>query len=198
MKSLNIFFAIAVLGVTLFAGTQNQENIASIGNTITTFNKKSPTNIENADFVLGNWKGTGFVTDESGNQQYVEIESNNLTVSNSEYQLVTVGKNPSNSFIYSSNKMLFFNSNLNKWFTKGKINEIVLHDSQTLLTDNSAITYSYYDFNSVLVRHTISRENDDSYTETEERWSANGWDKTAWFRMKRDFNNPKSTARPLH
>ena len=193
MKSLMIFLVTIVLGISLTDKTQGEKPTTYS----TTNTKETNTNDSRIDFMLGNWIGTGFVTDANGLQQYIEIQEDNLRISNDEYQMVGIAKNPGNSFMHSFNKTLFFNNKMNAWYTKGTINDNTLHDSRTILSDNNVISYSYYDLNSVLVRYTIARETDDSYTEIEEKWGANGWDKTAWFRMKRNYDNKNSTARPL-
>jgi hypothetical protein len=77
---------------------------------------------------------------------------------------------------------------MNAWFTKGTINGNLLPDSRTSIGDNNVLSYSYYDINRVLVRQTTARETNDSFTETQEKWGQNGWDKTAWFRMTRNLN----------
>ncbi len=139
------------------------------------------------DFILGSWTGTGFITDAKGSEQYVEIKENNSSTSKNEYQIVGVGKNPASNFVYVYRKSIFFNKALNNWYIKGTINDYMLHDSRMTLGDNGALayTYSYYDSNSVLVRHTTVRDTEDSFTETQEKMGKNGWDNTAWFRMTR-------------
>lgn len=184
-----------VLGMTVAGDTKNGAALIDIYNSQNTGVTRNDARI---DFMLGNWVGTGFVTAENGMQQYVEIEENNLRISGTEYQMVCIGKNPANGFVNAYNKTLYYNSALNSWYTKGTINDKILHDSRTLLNDTNVITYSFYDINSVLTRYTIVRETDDSFTEMEEKWGTNGWDKTAWFRMKRNYNYRNNTARPVH
>ena len=50
------------------------------------------------DFILGDWKGTGYVTDANGLEQYIEIEETNSRLSDGQYKTVGVGKNPGNDF----------------------------------------------------------------------------------------------------
>lgn len=195
MKSILFIFMTVVLGMTVAGDTKNGAALIDIYNSQNTGVTRNDARI---DFMLGNWVGTGFVTAENGMQQYVEIEENNLRISGTEYQMVCIGKNPANGFVNAYNKTLYYNSALNSWYTKGTINDKILHDSRTLLNDTNVITYSFYDINSVLTRYTIVRETDDSFTEMEEKWGTNGWDKTAWFRMKRNYNYRNNTARPVH
>lgn len=195
MKSILFIFMTVVLGMTVTGDTKNGAAPIDIFNSE---NKEVNRNDARIDFMLGNWVGTGFVTTENGMQQYVEIQENNIRISSSEYQMTCVGKNPASGFVHAYNKTLYYNSTMNSWYTKGTINDKILHDSKTLLNDTNVISYSFYDINSVLTRYTIVRETDDSFTEMEEKWGANGWDKTAWFRMKRDYNYRNNTARPVH
>jgi hypothetical protein len=139
------------------------------------------------DFILGSWTGTGFVTDANGLQQYVEIRENNSSVSNIEYRISGICKNPASNFTYGYDKTVFYNMALNAWYTKGTINNIILPDSRTILSENEilAYAYSYYTLNNILVRHITTRDTADSFTETQEEMGINGWDTTAWFRMTR-------------
>ena len=195
MKSILFIFMTVVLGMTVTGDTKNGAVPIDIFNSE---NKEVTRNDARIDFMLGNWVGTGFVTSENGMQQYIEIQETNIRVSPTEYQMVGIGKNPASGYPHAYNKTLYFNSTMNSWYTKGTINDKILHDSKTLLNDTNVISYSFYDINSVLTRYTIVRETDDSFTEMEEKWGANGWDKTAWFRMKRDYNYRNNTARPVH
>ncbi len=195
MKSILFIFMTVVLGMTVASEPKNGTALIDIYNSP---NKKVTRNDARIDFMLGNWLGTGFVTSENGMQQYVEIQENNIRISATEYQMVGIGKNPANGYPHKYNKTLHFNSAMSSWYTKGTINDKILHDSRTLLNDTNVITYSFYDINSVLTRYTIARETDDSFIEMEEKWGPNGWDKTAWFRMKRNYNYRNNTARPVH
>ena len=194
MKLLMIFLVIAVLGITLFRDTSPKKINAS---NIVHKTSESSANEPKIDFIVGSWIGTGFVTDESGLQQYIEIQEDNTKLSSDEYQIVGVGRNPGNNYMITYRKTIYFNAKMNAWYTKGTINENVLHDSHTSLDDN-VLSYSFYNLNSKLVRHTIISENVNSFTETQERWEPDGWCKTAWFRMSRNFNNSNSTSRPFH
>ena len=176
---ITMFFGVSVTsdapnkkGTTLFAETQSpNQNITE----------------PRIDFILGSWTGTGFITDANGLEQYVEIRENNSSSSNNEYQIAGVCKNPGSNFVYAYNKSIYFNKGLNSWYTKGTIDGNILPDSRTTLGEEYALayTYSYYDTNSILVRHTTVRDSEDSFTETKEKMGKNGWDKTAWFRMTR-------------
>ena len=178
---VTMFFGMSVMGVA-----PNKKITNSIAETQ---NHVESTNEPRIDFILGSWTGTGFITDANGLQQYVEIQEKNAQVSNEQYQIVGTCKNPGNNFVYTYNKFLFFNKTLNGWYTKGSINNNILPDCRTTLGENNTLsyTYSYYDSNSVLVRYTTVRDREDSFTETQEKWGQNGWDKTAWFRMTRNF-----------
>jgi hypothetical protein len=66
----------------------------------------------------------------------------------------------------------------------------MLPDSRTTLSENYPFSYTYYyDVNTVRVRYTTTKDTDDSFTEIQEKWGQNGWDKVAWFRMTRVRNN---------
>lgn len=186
MKILVFLLLTTVLGVALLSDSTRNKISAS-----NTENKNAVISTNNSaiDFIIGKWNGTGFVTDANGLQQYIEIQEDNARLSEYEYQIVGVGKNPVNKFIFSYTKLIYFNKKMNAWFTKGTIQNNILQDSPTVFTENNVFSYSYYDIYSTLVRHITVRETDDSFTETQEKWGQNGWDKTAWFRMERNFTN---------
>ena len=138
------------------------------------------------DFILGSWTGTGFITDANGLEQYVEIEERNSSVSNVQYRIVGICKNPGSNFVHTYDKYLFFNPTQNVWYINGKVNNSILPESRTIVSENYPFSYTYYyDVNTVRVRYTTTRDTDDSFTETQEKWGQNGWDKIAWFRMTR-------------
>jgi hypothetical protein len=185
MKIVTVFLVIAVFGIVLFSVTTSKKvSAANVANPMSDKIANEP----RIDFILGSWIGTGFITDANGLQQYIEIQETNTKVSNNEYQIVGICKNPTNRFQYAYNKSLFFNTAMNVWFTKGTINGNLLPDSHTDLGNNNVLSYSYYDVNRVLVRHTTARDTDGGFTETQEKWGQNGWDKTAWFRMTKNLN----------
>lgn len=186
MKLFIIFLVTVVVGASLLGDTSKKKLIAS---NIAHNDLDKTANNPAIDFMVGNWSGTGFVTDANGMQQYIEMQENNVKLSEDEYQIVGIGKNPANGYIYSYNKLIFYNTKMNAWYAKGKINENILHDSRIVLGENIVFSYSYYDINSVLIRHITTREGDDIFTETKEKWGQNGWDKTAWVRMTRIPSN---------
>jgi hypothetical protein len=186
MKIFIIFLVAVVLGASLLGDTSKKAVTAS---NVSHKSSDVTANNPSIDFMVGNWSGTGFVTDVNGLQQYVEIQENNQKISEDEYQIVGNGKNPANGYMYSYNKLIFYNAPMNAWYVKGKINENVLHDSRITIGENFVFSYSYYDVNSVLVRHITIREGEDIFTETKEKWGQNGWDKTDWMRMTRIPNN---------
>jgi hypothetical protein len=180
------FFAITMIfGASIAGGISNKKTTAPIAKNQTTYKSNNDARI---DFILGSWTGTGYVTDANGLEQYIEIEETNSRLSNVQYQIVGVGKNPGNDFVYTYDKSLFFNDALNNWYTKGNINNTILPDALTSVGANNSFSYSYYDTNGVLVRHTTTRDSEDCFREIQEKWVHNGWDKTASFRMTRMLN----------
>lgn len=171
-----------IFGASLAGDVSNKKPTTSIAKNKSTYKSNNDARI---DFILGSWTGTGYVTDANGSEQYLEIEETNSRQSNGQYTIVGVGKNPGNDFVYIYDKSLFFNAPLNNWYTKGNINNTILPDSPTNLGENNTFSYSYYDVNAVLVRHTTSRDSEDCFREIQEKWVQNGWEKTASFRMMR-------------
>lgn len=143
------------------------------------------------EYLIGSWKSVGFVTDVKGKQQFMEmkqrIANDNLKIN--ELVFVGTGINPSNGFRYNSSKSFFYDNDAQAWHVKGSVQNKYTLDNKIYIPDNNTVTYTFYDDLKNLMRYTIVKENNDSFTETEEVWTANGWDKTAWFRTKRLENN---------
>lgn len=171
-----------IFGASLAGDVSNKKTATSVAKNQSTYKSINDARI---DFILGIWTGTGYVTDANGLEQYLEIEETNSRLSNGQYTIVGVGKNPGNDFVYTYDKSLFFNDILNNWYTKGNINNTILPDSRTDFGEKNSFSYSYYDANAVLVRHTTSRDSEDCFREIQEKWVQNGWEKTASFRMER-------------
>jgi hypothetical protein len=182
MKIAFFFLITMIFGASLAGDVSNKKSTTPIAKVQTTYKSKNDARI---DFILGSWTGTGYVTDAKGLEQYLEIEETNSRLSNGQYKIVGVGKNPGNDFVYTYDKSLFFNGGLNNWYTKGNINNTILLESRTDLGENNTFSYSYYDSNAVLVRHTTSRDSEDCFREIQEKWGQNGWEKTASFRIER-------------
>jgi hypothetical protein len=183
MKTILFVLVTMFFGMSIFGDAPNKKTIALVTETQKSLETSSEPRL---DFILGSWTGTGFVTDANGLEQYIEIEEHNSSVSNAHYQIVGVCKNPGSNFVYSYEKHLFFNTTMNAWFTNGKINKSTLPDSRTTVSENYPFSYTYYyDVNDVRVRYTTTQDTDDSFTEMQEKWGQNGWDKIAWFRMTR-------------
>jgi hypothetical protein len=190
MKIALFLLVTMIFGVSLASDTSNKKNTASIAKSQTTYKSNNDSRI---DFILGTWTGTGYVTDANGLEQYIDIEETNSRLSDAQYQIVGTGKNPGNDFVYSYNKVLFFNNLMNDWYTRGLVNDTFMPDSRTNLGENHTFSYSYYDSKSVLVRHTTTRDSEDCFTETQEKWGKNGWYATAWFRMTRQVVDKNNT-----
>jgi hypothetical protein len=183
MKTILFVLITMFFGMSVIRDAPNKKTTVLVTET----QKLAKTNNEpRIDFILGSWTGTGFITDANGLEQYIEIEEHNSSLSNAQYRILGVCKNPGSNFVYSYDKSMIFNKTLNVWYTTGKINNSILQESPTTLSDNEPLSYTYfYTVNAVLTRYTTTRDTDDSFTETQEKWGANGWDKTAWFRMTR-------------
>ena len=186
MKIAFFFLLTMIFGASLAGDVFNKKTTALIAKNQSTYKSNNDARI---DFILGNWKGTGYVTDANGLEQYIEIVETNSRLSDGQYKTVGIGKNPGNDFVYTYEKSLFFNNALNNWYTKGNIYNTILPDSRTDLGENNTFSYAYYDSNAVLVRHTTSRDSEDCFREIQEKWGHNGWDRTASFRMTRMLNN---------
>jgi hypothetical protein len=186
MKITFFLLITMIFGASLAGDVSNKKTTAPIAKNQSTYKSDNDARI---DFILGSWSGTGYVTDANGSEQYIEIEETNSRLSNGQYKMVGIGKNPGNDFVYAYDKSLFFNNDLNNWYTKGNINNTILPDSRTDLGENNIFSYSYYNSNAVLVRHTTSRDSEDCFREIQEKWGQSGWNRTASFRMTRMSNN---------
>jgi hypothetical protein len=187
MKTILFVLVTMFFGMSVFSDAPNKKTTAFVAGT-----KKSlkTSNEPRLDFILGSWTGTGFITDANGLEQYVEIQENNSSVSNTQYRILGVCKNPGSNFVHAYDKSLFFNPTSKVWYINGKVNNSMLPDSRTTLSENYPFSYTYYyDVNTVRVRYTTTKDTDDSFTEMQEKWGQNGWDKVAWFRMTRVRNN---------
>jgi hypothetical protein len=79
MKTTIFFLVTMFFGISVF----NKKPTALVGGTQ---NQVENTNEPRIDFILGSWTGTGFITDANGLEQYVEIQENNSSVSNTQYR----------------------------------------------------------------------------------------------------------------
>ena len=154
----------------------------------------------NLDYLVGDWKSFGFVTDSKGLQQYIEmnqrISSDNSN--NKSYKFVGEGINPGNRFIYSTNKIIFYDAGTKAWHVKGVVKDKYALDNKVFFPDGKSMSYTFYDSSKNLLRYTISKEKNDSFTETEETWTSEGWNKTAWFRSKRSETDKTVAQLPIH
>jgi hypothetical protein len=183
MKTAIFLLATMFLGMSIFNNATIEKTTTSVA---ATKNHVHITSEPRIDFILGTWAGTGFVTDANGLEQYLEIEEHNSSVSNDRYHIVGVCKNPGNDYVYTYDKFLFFNPTLKEWYTNGTINNSILPKSGITLSEHYPLSHTcYYDLNGDRVRYTTTRDTDDSFTETQEKWGQNGWGQTAWFRMTR-------------
>jgi hypothetical protein len=186
MKTTIFLLVTMFFGMSVFNDAPNKKTTAlAEGSQNTSISTSEP----RLDFILGSWTGTGFITDANGLEQYVEIQENNSSITNTQYRIVGICKNPGSNFVHTYDKALLFNSTSKIWYINGKVNNSILPDSRITLTENYPLSYTYYyDVNSVRVRYTTTQDTDDSFTEIQEKWGQNGWDKTSWFRMTRVAN----------
>lgn len=187
MKTSLIFLATLVLGLLLISYSLNK-NSSPYG--VEDVNMSEP----RIDFILGSWTGTGFVTDIHGLQQYVEVQEDNIKLPAGGYQIVGVGKNPANRFTHTYTKSMSFSNKMNAWYIKGEVNRDILQDSKISFGQNNVFLYSYYDSKSSLMRYITTRDTEDSFTETQEKWEPEGWCKIAWFRLIRREGFKSSTS----
>ena len=139
------------------------------------------------EYLVGNWKSTGFVTDVRGKQQLIEMTQNitndNKAVAGVKFE--SAGFNPSNKFKYTASKSMYYDNSTNSWHVKGTVGGKYTLDNKVYIALDNAITYTFYDDSKNLMRYTFEREDENTFTETEQIWTPEGWEKTAWFRSKR-------------
>ena len=77
------------------------------------------------DYLVGDWKSIGFVTDAKGLQQYVEMNQRITSVDskNKSYKFDGEGINPGNRFIYTAHKSIYYDSNTAAWRVKGIVKD---------------------------------------------------------------------------
>ncbi len=148
------------------------------------------------EYLIGDWKSTGFVTDAQNLQQKIEMNQH-IAFEDNKIVFTGTGINPINKYRYNTSKAIFLNERTNTWRVEGKISNKYTLDNKVYITEANTLTYTFYDNAKNLMRYTILKENDDGFTETEELWTDNGWDKTAWMRTKRTAKSADA-ARPLH
>ena len=187
----NIIFLIVIFATSI-SSTQMR----------TSYNPLMGSNIDKRlEYLIGDWKSTGFVTDANGFNQYIEIHEK-ITAKGNEMTFTMDGINPQNGYRYNTTKSIFFDPQREAWHVKGQVKGKYSLDNKVYITDFNTVTYTFYDNKNNLMRYTILKENDNSFVETEEKWTNNGWDKTAWLRMERVVNNKLVnkyvTARPIH
>lgn len=146
-------------------------------------------------YLIGDWQSTGFVTDAEGLNQYIEINQH-IEAKGNALHFTVDGINPHNSFRYKTTKTIFYDDQKLTWYVKGTVKDKYRLDNKVFITDVNTVTYSFYDNENNLMRYSIIKENDNSFVETEEKWTANGWDKTAWLRMQRALTSYSIVATP--
>lgn len=152
------------------------------------------------DYLIGDWKSNGFVTDAKNRQQKIEMEEQ-ITAKDNEIRFTYNGLNPSNGYRYKTNKIFYLDASTHDWFVKGTVQGQYTLNDKVYVTDIGTITYTFYDHAKNLMRYTIMKENEDSFTETEEIWTKNGWDQSAWVRSLRVYKNKDYShyfPRPSH
>ena len=183
----NIIFLIAVFSLSISSTYVR-----------TSYNPLTGSNIDKRlEYLVGDWKSTGFVTDADGFNQYIEINQK-IEAKGNDMTFVVDGVNPHNGFRYKTTKSIFFDPQKEIWRVRGQIKDKYSLDNKVYITNVNTVTYTFYDNESKLMRYSIIKENDDTFVEAEEAWTTNGWDKTAWLRMQRVVKNKDVTARPLH
>ena len=137
------------------------------------------------DYLVGDWVSSGFTTTTDGEQQLLTLNQHITHVNSNDIEIVGAGSNPTNGFPYTTTKTIFYDNGSATWFVKGNVNNKYTLNNKVDITTVNTITYTFYDGSKNLMRYTITKESDDAFTEVEEIWTKNGWDKTAWLRSKR-------------
>lgn len=151
----------------------------------TSYNPVTGSNIDKRlEYMIGDWKSTGFVTDAEGLNQYIEINQH-IEAKGNDLKFTVDGINPYNGFRYKTTKTIFYDAEKQAWYVKGTVKDKYTLDNKVYITDVNTVTYTFYDKEEHLMRYSIIKENDNTFVEQEEKWTANGWDKTAWLRMQR-------------
>ncbi len=151
----------------------------------TSYNAVTGSNIDKRlEYLMGDWQSTGFITDAEGFNQYIEINQH-IAAKGNELLFTVDGINPNNGYRYKTTKTIYFNPQKQSWFVKGRVKDRYSLNNKVYITDVNTITYTFYDDDNNLMRYSIIKENDNMFVEKEEKWTSNGWDKTAWLRMQR-------------
>ncbi len=195
----NIIIALALFSICVSATHVRTPNNPDTGSNID----------KRLEYLLGDWQSTGFVTDAEGLNQYIEINQH-IEVKGNDLQFTIDGINPYNGYRYKTTKTIFYDPQKQTWHVKGTVKDRYSLNNKVYITDVNTVTYTFYDDENNLMRYSIIKENDNTFVETEEKWTTNGWDKTAWLRMQRALKalsiikTPKGmkgqevTDRPVH
>ncbi len=151
----------------------------------TSYNPTSGNDIDKRlEYLIGDWQSTGFVTDAQGLNQYIEINQH-IEAKGDDLQFTVDGINPYNGFRYNTSKTIYYDAQKRAWHVKGTVKGRYALDNKVDITDVHTVTYTFNDDENNVMRYSIFKENDNTFVETEEKWTTNGWDKTAWWRMQR-------------
>lgn len=162
----------------------------------TSYNPITGSNIDKRlEYLIGDWQSTGFVTDAQGMNQYIEINQH-IEAKGNDLQFIVDGTNPYNGYRYKTSKTIYYDVEKLAWHVKGTVKDKYSLDNKVYITDINTVTYTFYDNEKNLMRYSIIKENDNTFVETEEKWTANGWDKTAWWRMQRALKSFSSVQTP--
>lgn len=162
----------------------------------TSYNSATGNDIDKRlEYLIGDWQSTGFVTDAQGLNQYIEINQH-IEAKGDDLQFTTNGKNPYNGYQYNTTKTLYYDASQKAWHVKGTVKGRYALDNKVEITDVNTVTYTFFDDEKNVMRYSIIKENDNTFVETEEKWTSNGWDKTAWWRMQRALKSFSSVQMP--
>lgn len=162
----------------------------------TSYNPTSGNDIDKRlEYLIGDWQSTGFVTDAQGLNQYIEINQH-IEAKLNDIQFIVDGINPYNGFRYKTTKTIFYDDQKQAWHVKGTVKDKYSLDNKVYITNVNTVTYTFYDDDNNLMRYSIIKENDNTFVETEEMWTTNGWDKTAWLRMQRALKSYSTVQTP--
>jgi hypothetical protein len=139
------------------------------------------------EYLVGEWKSEGFVTDTNNMQQKIEI-AQHIGLKDNRLVFTANGINATSRYHYNSTKAVFINDNKKSvLWVQGQVADLYTLNQKAYINQDSTLSFTFYDEKGTLTRYFINKENNNSFVETEERWTEEGWEKTACLKTQRQI-----------
>lgn len=142
--------------------------------------------------LVGNWEGSGFITDSYGVRQDVNVRQN-VSIKSQIMIVSGIFENSATGFKADFMKQFYYNTATRNWQIKVYFENKYYQTTKLSLSDNYTLIYTFKDTQGIMNRATIYAAFPYGWTEMLETWTGQDWEIKRRIMLRKMVTIPATT-----